>query len=329
MISKKAVVAVVVIIVVIAAAAGAYFLMMQPTKPSKFRVALILPGKSDDLSWNQMAFESLKKFAKEKDVETAVHENVAIADAERLMRSYAQEGYNLIIAHGVEYQDLTIDVAKDFPKTYFIVTAGWKPSTDNVIYVDPGFYYSGYLIGTIAGKLTKSNFVAMVYAIDIPTYLALSKNIELGLKSVNPGLEFRKVATGDWEDAAKSKEATKALIDAGADFVINGGDGMAVGIISAAKEAGIYTTGMFWDQSPLYSDGMVLSVMLDYSVVLKQVMSDIQAGSVKKFYGMSLENGGVIVKIHITLSPEIKSAYDKALEDIKSGKVKLITPQEV
>lgn len=327
--SKKVAIAIVVIIVVVAAAVGAYFLTAQPAKPSKFRVALILPGKSDDLSWNQMAFESLKKFAEERDVETAVHEHVAIADAERLMRSYAQEGYDLIIAHGVEYQDLTIDVAKDFPKTYFIVTAGWKPSTDNVIYVDPGFYYSGYLIGAIAGKLTKSNLVAMVYAIDIPTYLALSKNLEMGLKAVNPDAEFRKVATGDWEDAAKSKEAAKALIDAGADFVINGGDGMAVGIISAAKEAGIYTTGMFWDQFPLYPDGMVLSVMLDYSVVLNQVMNDIQAGSVKKFYGMTLENGGVIVKVHISLPSDVQAAYDKALDDIKSGKVKLVTPQEV
>ncbi|NET49901.1 MAG: BMP family ABC transporter substrate-binding protein, partial [Merismopedia sp. SIO2A8] len=45
------------------------------------------------------------------------------------------------------------------------------------------------------------------------------KGFEMGAKSINPDIKVRSTFTGDWNDAAKAKEATLALISTGVDVI--------------------------------------------------------------------------------------------------------------
>ncbi|MFQ6032887.1 MAG: BMP family ABC transporter substrate-binding protein, partial [Candidatus Zixiibacteriota bacterium] len=97
---KKWVVVALIVAIVVVAAVGVYFLTRPaPAPPPKMKVALILPGAKDDLSWNEMAYHGLEAIEKEFDVETAYSEWVPPPDAERYIRDYADLGYNVIFVH--------------------------------------------------------------------------------------------------------------------------------------------------------------------------------------------------------------------------------------
>jgi basic membrane protein A len=326
-------VAAVVIVIIVIAAGYFYYQSTLPTAaaPTKFRIALLLPGAANDVSWNQAGYGATKKVADAFGAEYVVNENVAVSDVERLERQYAQQGYNLIVAHGVEFQEQTIRVAKDFPKVFFQVTGGWLNSTDNVGYAGQGFYEDGYLVGLVAAHVTKTGKIGFVYAVDIPSYKAWIANTRMGIRAVNQSLIFTSVATGDFDDATKSKQATTALISQGYDVVINGGDGLSIGVISAAKEAGVWTTGSLWDQSSLYPKGIYMSTVYNVTVAFAAMMHDISTNGklTQKFYPITLANGGCVPILNIQLSPDVQAQYNQAYQDLLSGKIHIVSSTEV
>ncbi|MDH4170514.1 MAG: BMP family ABC transporter substrate-binding protein, partial [Acidimicrobiia bacterium] len=64
------------------------------------RVALVLPGEINDLSWNQQMYEGALALQDEGLVsEVAFTELVPEGDAERAIRGYADDGFELVVAH--------------------------------------------------------------------------------------------------------------------------------------------------------------------------------------------------------------------------------------
>ncbi|MGA2461720.1 MAG: BMP family protein [Candidatus Bathyarchaeia archaeon] len=336
-------VAAVVIVLIVIAAGYFYYQSTVPTASTtttvaakQFKMALLLPGPANDVSFNQGGYVAVKSVASalnssSLNVQYVVNENVAVSDVERLERQYAQQGYNFIVAHGVEFQDQTIRVAKDFPNVFFTVSAGFGNSTDNVAYTEPGFYKDGYLVGLVAAHLTKTGKIGFVYALDIPSYKAWFQNTKLGVEAVNKSLTFTGVATGDFNDVTKAKEATQALISQGYDVIVNGGDGLGVGVISAAKDAGVWTTGAEWDQSALYPGKLYMSTVWNFTVAFEAMVHDVLTNGKfsMKVYPIDLNNGGCVPLLHIQLPADVQAQYDQALADLKSGKIHIVTAAEV
>jgi basic membrane protein A len=79
------------------------------------RVALVLPDVITDLSWNAVAYQGLEAASKELGFEFTYQERVADADVERVLRDYAEQGYDIILAESFNYQDATVRVAQDYP----------------------------------------------------------------------------------------------------------------------------------------------------------------------------------------------------------------------
>src|SRR5690606_38131756 len=101
-------------------------------------------------------------------VETAYIENVPEGpDAERVIRDFAQKGYNLIFTTSFGFMDPTITVAKEFPETWFVHISGYK-TAENVSTVFGGIEEARYLSGLVAGKMTKTNIIGYVAACPIP-----------------------------------------------------------------------------------------------------------------------------------------------------------------
>lgn len=296
-----------------------------------FKIALLLPGPATDVSFNQGGYDAVKSVSALVGAKYVMNENVAVSDVERLERQYAQQGYNFIIAHGAEYQDQTIKVAKDFPNVFFAVTAGWLNSTDNIAYTEPGFYKDGYLVGLVAAHLTKTGKIGFVYALDIPSYKAWAANTKLGIEAVDKSITFTTVATGDFNDVSKAKEAANALISQGYDVIVNGGDGLGVGVISACKEAGVWTTGAEYDQGALYPDKLYMSTIWNFTVALQAMVHDVMTTGKfsTKFYAIDLNNGGCVPVLHIQLPADLMAEYEQTLQDLKSGKIRIISAFEV
>ena len=100
-------------------------------KPLK--VALILPGRADDVSWNQASYDGMQRAVKnakvpiELKVVEQVYDPVAIEPA---LRDYAQQGYDLIVGHGFQFQEPIIKVAPEFPKAHFAIGTGYKVAAE-------------------------------------------------------------------------------------------------------------------------------------------------------------------------------------------------------
>ncbi|HEY8875555.1 MAG TPA: BMP family ABC transporter substrate-binding protein [Desulfosporosinus sp.] len=91
----------------------------EAAKTEKIRIALVLPATVDDLAWGQSMVEGLKAvqntMGKDK-VEIATSEKLGNAvDAGSAIRQYATQGYDIIIAHGSQYQSVLTEITKRLP----------------------------------------------------------------------------------------------------------------------------------------------------------------------------------------------------------------------
>src|SRR5580704_14243717 len=95
----------------------------RPLDSSEFRVALLTPGPVSDAGWNAAAFEGLQLIKSKLGAETALVQTRSPADFDDSFRDFASRGFELIFAHGYEYTDEALTVAKSFPNTYFVVSS--------------------------------------------------------------------------------------------------------------------------------------------------------------------------------------------------------------
>ncbi|RYG36200.1 BMP family ABC transporter substrate-binding protein [bacterium] len=223
---------------------------------SDFKVALITPGPVSDAGWSALAYEGLKGVESELGAE--VNNKIATGpQAKDDMRSYAQNGYKLVIGHGFEYNEPGVEVAKDFPDTVFISSSGGKTAANAGafrFYLEQGCY----LAGMVAGKMSKTGKVGSVAVLDIPSINSTLAAFEAGAKAARPDIQIVKtVYFGAEGDIAGAKRATQSVLAQGADFVIHQANAGAQGVFDACMEKGAYAIGTNSDQND-NSSGVVL-----------------------------------------------------------------------
>ena len=197
-------------------------------------------------------------------VKTIYQENVPEgADAERVMTTMAMQGAELIFTTSFGYMDPTINVAKKFPNVKFEHATGYKRS-DNVSTYSARFYEGRAIQGHIAGKMTKTNKVGYIASFPIPEVIRGINSAYIHAKKVNPNIEFNIIWVYTWFDPAKEADAAKALIDQGADVVLQHTDSTAPQ--AAAKEAGnVITFGQASDMGEYAPMPRVSSIIDDWA----------------------------------------------------------------
>ncbi|MWD26336.1 BMP family ABC transporter substrate-binding protein [Aquicoccus sp. SCR17] len=169
-------------------------------------------------------------------VETVFQESVPEgADAERAMTQMALGGADIIFTTSFGYMDPTINVAKKFPDVKFEHATGYKQA-DNVATYSARFYEGRAIEGLIAGKMTKTNKVGYIGSFPIPEVIRGINSAYIHAKKANPEVEFNVVWAYTWFDPAKEADAAQALIEQGADVIIQHTDSTAP--LAAAEKAG-------------------------------------------------------------------------------------------
>ncbi len=180
-------------------------------------------------------------------IETKYIENVPEgAEAERVIRQFAADGFDLVFTTSFGYMNPTIKVAETFPGTTFEHATGYKSAANVGTYV-ARFYEGRYLSGIVAGKMTKSNVAGYIAAFPIPEVLRGINAFTLGMRSVNPDAEVKVIWTNSWFDPGREREAADVLITQGADIVTHHTDSTAA--VQAAEEKGVYAIGYHSDMS--------------------------------------------------------------------------------
>ncbi len=168
------------------------------------------------------------------------------AEAARVSRQFAADGYGHVFTTSFGYMNPTVKVAKRFPGTTFEHATGYKRGK-NVGTYNVRFYEGRYLAGIVAGGMSKSGIAGYVAAFPIPEVLMGINAFTLGMQSVNPGARTKVIWTNSWYDPGREREAAGVLVTQGADVLTHHTDSTAV--VQAADEKGVYAVGYHSDMS--------------------------------------------------------------------------------
>lgn len=297
-------------------------------------LAIILSGQVNDFSWNQAAYDGAEKLKADGVIaEYAYQESVADADVERAARAYAEDGFDVVVAHSFNYGEAVKELAPDYPDTLFAYAGGFGDSSENVADYAQPFHETAYLQGILTAGLAENDVAAGAAGFDIPVCKNMFERFVDGAKLVNPAASGTYLAVGDWNDVQKGKETALGQVDGGADMFIGCGQGPTLGQIEAAKEAGGYVTGYVGDMSELAPDVVLTSTVWRLDRVFEQMVADAVAGEVNPapYYEITLADGGMDIAINPELegeiAPEAVEIYEAELEKIQSGE--LMVPFEV
>ncbi|PIE32340.1 BMP family ABC transporter substrate-binding protein [candidate division KSB3 bacterium] len=245
-------------------------------KPLK--AAFVYVSAVGDHGWSYAHDLARKYMEEELGIETAYTESVFGPDIERVIRGYAQKGYDMIFTTSFEYMDPTIEVAGDFPDLVFEHCSGFK-TAENVGNYFGRIYQARYLTGLVAGKMTKTNVLGYVAAHPIPEVIRGINSFTKGVREVNPDAVVKVVWSGSWYDPAKEKEAALSLIGAGADVIAQHQDSPAAQ--EAAQDNKVYAVGYNTDMSHFAPDAHLTSPVWNWHIFYERIVNEVKAGTWK------------------------------------------------
>ena len=290
-------------------------------------VGVLLPGSRSDKGWMESGYDGLVAVQKRlgDKVKVQMIENISNADMEQALTTLAQKN-KLVIGIGGQTQAALMKVAKRFPKANFAIIGGNRDeSLPNVSGYDVKQAQIAYVVGAAAAMMSKTGVLSYVGGLEIPPIVNTGTEFGNGAKSINPKIKVLTNYTGDFDDVAKSKEATLAAIAQGADthyHILNLG---LRGMEQAAKEKGTHIIGSYTDRcgtDPLYIGYSITGVGYLTEYAIEQSVAGTWKAGYKPFgLAMGPQASGIAV---CGATPEMKKKLEAIQKDILDGKIKVL-----
>ncbi len=287
----------------------------------KLKIGFIYVGPVGDGGWTYQ--HDLGRQAIEKEygdrVETTFIESVPEgADAERALTQLALAGNKLIFATSFGFMDATVNVAKKFPDVKFEHATGYKRA-ENLSTYDARFYEGRAVIGTIAGRMTKSNKIGYIGSFPIPEVVQGINSAYIHAKKVNPDVEMKVVWAYSWFDPAKEADAAAALIAEGVDVFMQHTDSTAP--LAKAQEAGALGFGQASDMSAFAPSPRISSIVDNWSpYYIKRVGQVLDGTWTSEGVWLGIGDGEVVIgEITDAVPAEVKAEAEALKDKIASG----------
>ncbi len=239
----------------------------------KIKVAAIYTVPVEQ-QWVSRIHKALNTAVARGDIEYKFSENVANTDYERVLRQYAEQGNTLIVGEAFAVEAAARKVAKDYPKTAFLLGSSGKPVAPNFSVFDNYIQEPAYLSGMIAGAMTKSNRIGLVGGYPIPEVNRLMNAFMDGAREINPKIEFSIAFINSWFDPPKAKEASFAMLDKGADVLY----AERFGVSDAARERKALAIGNVINTQSSYPETVVASALWNMEPTTDRAIEAVKAG---------------------------------------------------
>ena len=292
------------------------------------RIAQLHPDAVNAAGWYRNGFAAFEKMAAILDTEPTVLEHISYDQAPQTLRQLAEEGFDIIVPHSSGYEAAVLEVAPDFPETWFIIYSDLSTTNDlpNVAGWAVHWNQVGYMAAAIGCAASDAKSVGMVVSAPIPAYTRWTGGSDQLSEDAADVLgydcEFNDVWTGDFLDAAKAKQAAQALIDGGADVLFDGADAAGVGAVEAAVQNGVWYVGAVADQCEQAPDTMLISVTLNFDIAYEQMGEFYSDGSLEPaIYSMNLANTGIDLSPPCNANPDVDAAIDTVIDGVSSGDI--------
>lgn len=291
------------------------------TAQEKLKIGFIYVGPVGDFGWSYQHDQGRKAIeaAFPGRVETTFVESVPEADSDRAIEQLARTGHRLIFTTSFGFMEPTLRVARKYPNVMFEHATGFKREK-NVATYSAKFHEGRYIIGRIAGKMTKTNTIGYVGAFPIPEVIAGINAFYLGAKSVNPNVKIKIAWAYDWFNPPKEGDAAKTLIDQGADVITQHTDSPAP--LQQAAQRNVFAFGQASDMTKFAPNHILTSIIDDwapYYVERTRAMLEGKWQSQDVFDGLA--KGKVKMGPYVNMPPDVKKLAEETEAAIIAGKV--------
>jgi basic membrane protein A len=285
------------------------------------RVAIVAPSASNDLAFTQSIVDAVNKLDGVSEI-AVTDGTFVVEDAAAAIRDYADQGYDLVLAHGSQYGGSLQEIAPDFPDTVFAWgTAADTFGQDNVYAYEAASDQGGFVMGVIAAALTQSNNIGIVGPVEVGDAKLYVDGFAAGVAAANPATTVNINYIGSFSDVALASEAAESLISAGAD-VLTGTAQMTVGAIGVANENGVAWFGTQSSQTSVAPDIVVANQVYHWEVVLQSLVDAVRSGDIApEVLEINLANGGLEIEFNDGYSgiADIRAAAEETIQGLISG----------
>ncbi|MFZ6848819.1 BMP family lipoprotein [Undibacterium sp. RuRC25W] len=297
------------------------------------KVAVIYDaGGKFDKSFNQSASEGADRFKKETKINVIEVQVASDTQAEQMLRNLARKNVDLIAAIGFAQAQAVQNIAKEFPKTKFVIIDGVAKG-DNVNSVLFKEQEGSYLVGVAAALSSKSKKLGFIGGMDIPLIRNFSCGYAQGAKATDAKTDLVQnmvgTTTAAWNDPAKGGELARAQMERGVDVIFAAAGGSGMGALQAIKEKGKLGIGVDSNQNYIHPGNMLTSMVKRVDQVIYGSFMEVKNGTWKggvTYKG--LKEGGVDWALdkdnRSVVSAEVEKRVNAAKQDIINGKIKVV-----
>uniref|UniRef100_A0A832I633 BMP family ABC transporter substrate-binding protein n=1 Tax=Eiseniibacteriota bacterium TaxID=2212470 RepID=A0A832I633_UNCEI len=300
-----------------------------------FRVGLVYDvGGRGDKSFNDAAYAGLERARAELGVAVQDLETGEGADREAQLRQLAAHGARLVFGVGFLFSDDIRRLATEFPDVKFACVDYTLQEGDslppNLVALKFKEEEGSFLVGALAGLLTRTGTVGFVGGMDIPLIKKFEAGFKAGVAAVNPRarviVKYAGTTGAAFKDPTKGKELALAGYQQGADIIYHASGSTGLGVFEAAKETGRLAIGVDsdqWDAAPgVVLTSMVKRVETAVFETIREVKEDRWRGGVHVF---GLAEGGVDWvyddRNRHLIPDSVKAVVDSLRAEIVAGRI--------
>jgi basic membrane protein A len=248
--------------------------------------------------WDGVIHAALTKAKKAGQIDYAFTDDIGYSgNMERVLRQVAAKNKpDIIFGDAFGNEEAVRRVASAFPKIAFVFGSGGGPAGNNLSVFDNWIHEPAYLLGIMAGSLTKKNKVGIVAGFPVPEVNRLANAFIAGAHSANKKAVVKVTFINSWFDPATAKEAALAQISAGVDAIY----AERAGVIEAAVQKHVYAFGNMSDQRRIGPKNVVSSAVWNMTPTVRYVLKQVAA---KAYTAQDLKDFSMMGKGGASLAP--------------------------
>ena len=298
----------------------------KATAKSELKIGLITDvGGIHDHSFNETSWKGMERAKADFGVEINYLESKTDADYSSNIESFVDEDYDLIVCVGFKLAEATKKAAESYPdKKFAIIDDANNASLPNVTCLTFKQEQASYLVGYVAGLVTKKNNVGFVLGMGNEMMHKFGYGYLAGVYAANPKATVQQINANSFADPAIGKTSATTMITNGADVIFHAAGGTGVGVIQACQENKISAIGVDTDQSSLAPDTVITSAM-------KRVDNAVY-DSVKQLVEGTLKGGEVVYDLSkggVDIAPTTNLLSEDVLKKVEEVKAKILSGEIV
>lgn len=310
-----------------------------PESDIKVGMAYDVGGRGDQ-SFNDSAAAGLDQAVEEfgfESEEGEASDGEAESQREERLRTFADAGYDPIIAVGFAYAASVGKVAAEYPEVHFaIIDDASLVDVPNVASLTFAEHEGSFLVGAAAALKSEAGHIGFVGGVQVPLIEKFQAGYEAGAKAVNPDITIdvtyltQPPDFSGFGDPAKGKTAAEGMYQNGADIVYHAAGGSGGGVFEAASEAGGKAIGVDSDQyntaDPSVQDVIMTSMLKNVNVAVYEYLTEVAGGTFpagETVYDLSVD--GVGYSTSGGFVDDIAADLDAFKEQIISGEIEVPT----